>query len=455
MASPAFAAFDKHRDQFVQELFAFLRFPTISAQPERAGDIKACAEWVAAQLNAAGVKARVVPTKGHPAVVGDTGPAERPGPTLLVYGHYDVQPIGDPALWQSSAFEPTVRDGAIYARGSADDKGQVMIHMAAMRSFREAGVRPPVRIKFLLEGEEEIGSPNLPALLESLRGELACDAVLISDTGKFSADIPALTCATRGLVYKEITVEGPGRDLHSGIFGGAVANPANVLAAIIASLHDADGRVTIPGFYDDVRPLTPEDRAAIAEASMSDAELLAVTGSPAPCGEAGYTSSERRGARPTLDVNGIFGGYTGTGAATIIPSKASAKISMRLVPDQDPERISAAFSAAIKAACPVGAKVSIRDDHGCRAYVAPMDSPLMKLAAQALGEAYGRPAVSLREGGTLPILPLFKRVLGADSIMPGFANPDANIHSPNEYLHLRDFDAGVRTIIRFLELAGA
>jgi acetylornithine deacetylase/succinyl-diaminopimelate desuccinylase-like protein len=329
-----------------------------------------------------------------------------------------------------------------------------MIHIAAMRALYEAQIPCPVRVKFLIEGEEEIGSPHLAPLLSQNRDRFACDHVLISDTSKHTADIPSITQATRGLVYKEVIVEGPDRDLHSGIFGGSIANPANALAAIIASLHDDRHRVTIPGFYDDVLPLTPKERQALLDTDITDPELLTATGSVTPCGEAGFTTVERRGTRPTLDVNGMLSGYTGQGAATIIPAKANAKISMRLVPNQDPARISAAFDQAVRTACPPTVRLQIISSQGCRAYVAPLDLPVMQLARQALADTYGRQPAILREGGTLPILPLFKEVLGADSIMLGFADPNCNLHSPNEFFGVRDFEMGTRCILRLLCMSG-
>ena len=341
-----------------------------------------------------------------------------------------------------------MRDGAIFARGSADDKGQVMCHIAAVRALHDAGVPLPVRLKFIIEGEEETGSPNLGKFLREHRELLACDYILISDTSKHAADTPSLTQATRGIIGREITVHGPDHDLHSGVFGGAVANPINVLARIIAALHDDAGRVTVPGFYDDVLALNEEERQAMAAIDLTDAQLMEATGSPAACGEVGFTTAERRSSRPTLDVNGMHGGSV----ATIIPSKVSAKVTMRLVPNQDPARISAAFDAYVRGLCPGTVKLELKGGQGCRAYVAPLDDPAMRIARQALTETYNKPPVLLREGGTLPILPLFKEVLGADSLMLGFADPNCNLHSPNEFFHLRDFQMGVRCLVRFLHL---
>jgi len=447
----ALETFHRLRPALLNDLFEFLRFPTISARPEHKPEMARCAAWVGDRLTAAGLDARVIETSGHPAVIADGGPPASPSaPALLVYGHYDVQPVGQEDLWHSRPFEPVVRDGAIYARGSADDKGQLMIHLAVARVLREAGLPWPVRLKFLVEGEEEIGSPGLPGLLRQQQAALACDYVLISDTSKHDQDTPALTCGTRGLVYKEIVVSGPSRDLHSGQFGGTVANPANVLAAIIAGLHDRDGRVAVKGFYEDVAPIDERQEWLSALPEISDEQLRQATGSPCPFGEAGFTTARRRTVRPTLDVNGLLAGYTGQGAATVIPAQASAKISMRLVPDQDPQKVSEAFDATVRALCPDAVRLQIVTHQGCRPYRLPAGLAVLSLAAQALEATYGRKPVMTLEGGTLPILPLFKEVLGADSLMLGFADPNCNLHSPDEFFHLADFDRGVQCILRFL-----
>jgi len=456
MLESAIAAFDGRRDAFLADLMTFLRFETISTQPEHAGDLCECAAWVRQQLAAAGLAAEILSTAGHPAVFADSGPPDgaQAGPTLLFYGHYDVQPAGDPGLWASPPFEPAVRDGAIYARGSADNKGQLMTHLAAIRSWHAVSETWPVRVKFLIEGEEEIGSEHLPALVEANRDRFACDYVVLSDTSKHDADTPALTCATRGLLYKQLTIDGPAHDLHSGQYGGAVANPANALAAIIASLLDGGNRVTIPGFYDDVELPSDAERRRLADHGPSEADLLAATGSPAPFGEGGWTPQERCTLRPSLDVNGLTSGYAGEGAATIIPTRASANVSMRLVPHQDPDKLSRAFDQAVQQVCPSALRLRIDTFGKCAAYVAPTDSAGMRAAGQALAESFGRPPVFIREGGTLPILPMFKQVLHADSLMLGFAMPNCNVHGPNEFFHLRDFDRGTRCILRLLAIMG-
>lgn len=443
------------REQFLEELLTFLRFPTISTDTSHKADMRACAEWIREHLRSSGLQAKIMPTGGHPVLFADSGPVrDRPdAPTILMYGHYDVQPIGDASLWTSPAFEPEIRNGAIYARGAADDKGQVMTHLAATRCWKTAGIALPIRLKFLIEGEEELGSPHLPDFVRQHAEVLACDCVVLSDTSKHNAETPALTLSTRGLVYKELIVDGPSRDLHSGQFGGAVANPANVLARILASLHDDRQRVTIPGFYDDVLELSDAERAQMAAHGITNADLQARTGSAVPYGEAGYSNAERCSIRPTLDINGVWGGFTGEGSATIIPRRASAKVSMRLVAHQDHEKISASFDQAVRRACPPAVKLTVRDHASCGAYNAPADSPGMLAARQALEGGYGRAPLPVREGGTLPILPLFKEVLGADSVMLGFADPGCNLHSPDEFFHIRDLEIGAECVLRFHALS--
>ncbi len=441
--------FQRHADA----LKSFLSIPSISARPEHAPDMARCAAWLSERLNDVGMKSEVLATGGHPIVFADSGPpvGDAPAPTILLYGHYDVQPPGDESLWHTAPFEPAERDGRFFGRGSADNKGQLLTHLAALTSLHEAGSRPRVRIKCLYEGEEEIGSPNLPAFVRDEAARLACDAVLVTDASRLTDGRPALFYASRGLVYKEIALEGPIHDLHSGHYGGTVANPANLLAQVIASLQDGKGRVTIPGYYKDVRRLTAKQRRWLKQTAPSDDQLIEETGVRALWGESRYSSAQRCTARPTLDVNGLVAGYTGAGASTIIPARATAKVSMRLVPDQDPEAISSAFDAAVQAVCPSAVRVSVRTLSTCAAYQSPTDSPFMRAAADALAATYGhRPALA-REGGTWPILPMFKQFLGADSVVTGFADPHANAHGPNEFFSLDDFERGTRTVLAFLE----
>ena len=450
MIESVLARLDEHRAAHLDQLLELLRLPSVSTDPERAGDVRRTATFLADWLGEAGFEAQVVATDGHPCVLADGGPAQQDGPVLLLYGHYDVQPAGDPSLWTSPAFEPTVRNGKLYARGSADDKGQVFAQLCALRAWREVAGQLPVPVRILIEGEEEIGSGHLQGVLEAQRDRLACDYVVISDTAKFDVDIPALTTGTRGLVYKEIVVRGPKHDLHSGGFGGTIANPGNALAAILASLHDSQRRVTIPGFYDQVRPLSPKERTEVASLPFDDEAYRKGVGVPALVGEAGYSTLERQWARPTLDVNGLHGGFTGAGASTIIPASAMAKVSMRIVPDQEPERISAAFDAAVRAAAPRGVTVDIHTHALAEPYLSPQNTVGMSAAVRALERGFGTTPAFARSGGTLPILALFKRILGADSLLMGFCTPDCNAHGPDEFLAVSDFEAGARTAACFL-----
>ena len=435
---------DGNHKTHVDRLGELLRIPSISTDPQRKADIRRAAEWVHCVLDACGFQAEIIDTPGHPCIIADSGPADG-APTLLIYGHYDVQPTGDEGLWDSPPFEPTIRDGQLYARGAADDKGQVLTHVFAAEAWTKATGKLPVRLKFLIEGEEEISSPHLEPVLRSHSDRLACDWVALSDTPKFDRHTPAITYGTKGMVYKEIILTGPKQNLHSGSYGGIIANPGNAAAAIIASLKDAENRVTIPAFYADVRDVTDADRQRIRELPFDEPALLEGMGAPSYEGEKGYTTLERRWCRPTLDVNGLYGGFMGEGASTVIPAKIGAKISMRLVPDQDPEKVSQAFDKAVHDACPPGVRLQILNHGRCPAYVAPLDSPAMKAAEAAVTAGWGKPPLFIREGGTLPILPLFKEVLGAESIMLGFCAPDCNAHGPNEFFGIDDLHNGTRT----------
>lgn len=451
MIDKVLAHIDANKETNLERLKDFLRIPSISTDPACKADMRRAAEWVHRLLTECGIESEIVDTPGHPCVLADTGPSDAAGPTLLVYGHYDVQPAGDESLWDSPAFEPTVRDGTLYARGAADDKGQVLTHLLAAESWMKTNGKTPVRVKFIIEGEEEVGSPNIEGIVRGQRERLACDYVALSDTPKFDENTPAITYGTKGMIYKEIVVLGPKQNLHSGSFGGTLTNPGNALAAAIASLRDTDNRVTIPGFYDDVRELSAEERMQLTELPFVEAAYMKSMGVPSLEGEKGYSTLERRWARPTLDVNGLFGGFTGEGASTIIPSKMSAKVSMRLVPDQDPDRISRAFDDAVRAAIPNGVRVEIKTHASCAAYISSLDSPGMKAAVEAITAAFGKPPVFIREGGTLPILPLFKEVLGADSLMLGFCLPDCNAHGPNEFFRIADFNDGTKAAAHFMD----
>jgi len=447
----AISYINDHADANLERLSDLLRIASISTDPTRKGDIRAGADWVNKLFVEAGIPSEIVETAGHPCVVADTGPVDGGGPTVLVYGHYDVQPTGDESLWDSPAFEPTVREGKLFARGSADDKGQALAHLLAAEAWMKTAGSTPIRVKFLIEGEEEIGSPNLGPIVETNRERLACDYVALSDTPKFSKETPAITYGTKGLVYKEIIVTGPKQNLHSGSFGGTITNPGNALALIINSMRDGNNRVTIPGFYDKVRDITDIEKKRMQALPFDEAAYLASMGAPALTGESGFATIERRWCRPTLDVNGLLGGFVGEGASTVIPAKVMAKVSMRIVPDQSPDEISAAFDKAVHAAAPKGVKVEVLTHNTCPAYVSALDSPGMKAAERALEAGFGAKPAFIREGGSLPILALFKKVLGADSLMLGFCMPDCNAHGPNEYLGVDDFLSGTRSAAFLLD----
>lgn len=454
MIEKTIAHIDAQRQTFVDRLLDLLRIASISTDPSCKEDTRRGAEWVHGLFKESGIKSEIVKTPGHPCVIADSGPTKNGGPTVLVYGHYDVQPVGEETLWDSPAFEPTIRDGAVFARGAADDKGQMLTHMLAAATWMEVAGELPAHVKFLIEGEEEIGSPNLESVVRDHRKRLGCDYVAISDTPKFDANTPAITYGTKGMIYKEIVLTGPKQALHSGSYGGTLTNPGNALAQIITSMRDANNRVTIPGFYNDVLELTDAERERMRELPFDESEYLKQMGAPALDGEAGYTTLERRWARPTLDVNGMFGGFTGEGASTIIPAKVSAKVSMRIVPDQNPEKISAAFDQTVKAAAPPGVRVEILTHAACGPYVSNLDSPGMAAAVEAVTAGFGKPPVFTREGGSLPILPLFKDVLGADSLLIGLCVPECNAHGPNEFFALDDFHNGIRTAAHFIHRLG-
>lgn len=449
----ALAYLEQNKSRFMDELFDFLRIESISAQKEHEADNRTCAEWVKKRFEAAGLKADIEPTAGWPAVIAMG--EQKPGrPTLLFYGHYDVQPEGDLNLWHTGPFKPVVKDGMIVCRGSADDKGQVLLYVRAAAAWLATEKKLPINLKLLIEGEEEIGSPNLPKFVQDHKALLKCDGILISDTGMHEDGLPTITYGTRGLAYKEVILHGPKFNLHSGTHGGPVTNPANALAQLIASFHDAAGRVNIPGFYDDVVDLTPQERKAAAALPMDERKYAEELGVPGFSGEKGYTVTELRAMRPTLDVNGIYGGYMDKGANTIIPATAGAKVSMRLVPNQRGDDIGAKFEKAVRERVPKTVRCEILDHSCADAYVTPLHWSAMKAAARALREAFDREPVFIREGGSLPILPMFERHLGAKCLMLGFASPSCNAHGPNEKAYLPDLDRGAEAVARlFAHLA--
>lgn len=440
-----------NRETHLEWAKTLCRFPSISTLSEKRGDVRAAAEWLQNLCQEIGLQnVTMVETPGHPSILADLI-VDPNAPTYLIYGHYDVQPTGDLKLWDADPFEPVVKDDWLICRGSSDDKGQLLIHLRAIDAWLKAGKQPPVNVKFLIEGEEEIGSPNLAGVIEQNIDRLACDHILVSDTGMYADGWPTITYGTRGLLYKEVILTSLKHDLHSGTFGGTVPNPAHELSELIASLHDEEGWITIPGFYANVEQISDEARQLISDLPFDRAEYLSDTGALDLAGETGFTTNERRWIRPTLEVNGITSGFQGEGANTIIPARASAKISMRLVPNQDAERLSRLFDNAIQERCPAGTKLEILDHGRADAYVAPLDSKPMQAAKNALKTTFGRETAFIREGGSLPILPMFKRLLGADTLMLGFASPTCNAHGPNEKLRLPDADAGAEAIARLLQ----
>lgn len=448
----ALAYAHEHQDRFLEELKALLRIPSISTLPDHTDDIRRAAEWLADHMRAIGLEhVRVDPTAGHPVVVADW--LHAPGkPTVLIYGHYDVQPVDPLDLWISDPFDPQVRDGNLYARGASDDKGPFFAHLKALEAYLRAAGTLPVNVKVLCEGEEEIGSAHLDAYVYAHTAELAADVVLISDTTILGPNQPSIVYGLRGLCYMEVEVTGPDHDLHSGQYGGAVHNPLQALCEMIAALHDAQGRVTIPGFYDKVRPLSNEERAEIARLPFDEARLKRETGVPQGWGEAGYTIAERIGARPTLEVNGVIGGWTGPGSKTVIPARALAKISMRLVADQDPDEIDRLFREHIQRIAPDTVRVDVRSlAHGSPALV-DRHHAAMEAAAQAYEAGFGARPVFTREGGSIPVVATFQKALGALTILMGLGLPDDRFHSPNEKFALAQFYRGIATIMHFHSL---
>lgn len=442
-----------HRNRFLDELITFLRIPSISTLPEHAEHVAQAAHWLADHLRGLGLpEVEVVPTDGHPVVYAQWLGAGAEAPTVLIYGHYDVQPVDPLDEWHTPPFEPTLRDDNLYARGASDDKGQLFIHLKAIEAYLREEGRLPVNVKLLLEGEEECGSPNLAPVIEEHAERLQADVALISDTHILGPDQPSIVYSLRGLSYIEITVQGPAHDLHSGMYGGAVDNPLHVLARLIASLHDDAGRVTVPGFYDDVLPLTEEERAELARIPYGEEELLADTGVPRAWGEPEYTVVERIGARPTLDVNGLWGGFTGEGAKTVIPARAHAKISMRLVPNQDPDRVAQAALAYLQRAAPPTVTVTGRIFHGTPPALVPQDHPAMRAAAAAYERVWGRRPIFTREGGSIPVVALFAERLRLPTVLMGFGLRDDNLHAPNEKFYLPNFYRGIETAVHFFHL---
>jgi acetylornithine deacetylase/succinyl-diaminopimelate desuccinylase-like protein len=432
-----------HQQQYLEELFQLLRIPSVSTDPDHAKDVAACSETLAEHLRIIGMKkVEIMPTEGHPVVYAEW--LEAPGaPMILIYGHYDVQPPDPLELWDSPPFEPEIRDGRIYARGASDDKGQIFAHVKAVEAYlKEHGILP-VNLKFIIEGEEEIGSRHLHAFVKQHAELLKADAILISDGNMFVPEVPTICYGTRGLVAAQIDLQGPSRDLHSGTYGGIVANPIQVLADILSTLKDEDGRITVPGFYDDVVEVQEAEKQQFKTLPFDEENEKQEIGISELFGEKGFSTLERRWARPTLDVNGISGGFTGKGSKTIIPAKAMAKITMRLVPNQDPVKILQAFKEYVRSLTPPTVTLKITGDLGVGAYLTPLDHPVLSFVSEALRNVFDRDPVFVRAGGTIGVVETFSDVLRAPIVFVGFSQPNDNAHAPNEYMNEEAFYTGI------------
>lgn len=440
---------EHNRTNFLEDIKTFLTIPSVSTKPENKPDMERCASWLVQYLRQLGMNnVQIFPTEGHPIVYADW--LNVPGkPTVLFYGHYDVQPAEPLELWTSPPFEGTVRDGNLFARGATDDKGQIFIHLSGIKAFMKNVGALPINIKMILEGEEEVGSTHLEPFIKNQKELLRADLVLISDTSMFARGVPSICYGLRGLQYMQIDLVGPNKDLHSGSYGGSVQNPIQALAEIITKLHDKNGKVTIPGFYDDVRKLTKEERTSFKKLPWSNKKYAKELGVRSLYGEEGFTTLERLWARPTLECNGIWGGFIGDGAKTVLPSKASAKISMRLVPDQKPSKIAKLFEKYIKKISPKTVQVTVQNLHGGEPAITPIDSPGMQAAVVALEKGFGKKPLYQREGGSIPIVVKFKKLLGIDTILLGFGLPDENAHAPNEFISLDNFFNGIKTVVHF------
>jgi len=439
-------------ERYITELKHFLGYPSISTNPENKKDVLECAEYLRSHMESIGMQnAKVYPTKGHPVVYSEWLNAGADKPTVLIYGHYDVQPVDPLELWTSPPFEAEIRGENIFARGSADDKGQVFIHLKAIEAHLSQNGSLPVNIKLLIEGEEEIGSAHLGDFIKDNVELLKCDVIVVSDTSMFSKELPALGYALRGLCYMQIDVTGPNRDLHSGQYGGAVGNPINALAEMISKMKDADGKILIDGFYDDVAPLGKEEKENFEKLPFDDKEYAEGLEVDELAGEKGYSTLERLWSRPTLDCNGIWGGFTGEGAKTVLPSKASAKISMRLVPNQDPDKIAELFVKFVKKIAPKSIKVDVYGQHHGKPWISPIESKWNQAAIRALKEGFGKEPVFMREGGSIPIVFTLEEYLKAPTVLLGFGLPDENAHSPDEHLNMNNFYNGILTSADFYE----
>lgn len=441
---------NSNNERFIEELKEFLRIPSISNNPDHKPDMQVCSKWLANHIESIGFeKVEVYNTPGHPIVYAEYMKAGKDKPTVLLYGHYDVQPVDPLELWTNPPFEPTIKDGKIYARGTTDDKGQLFIHLKSLETYLKNNNSIPVNIKILYEGEEEVGSPNLPNFLEDNKELLKCNLVVISDTSMYTKGLPSICYGLRGLAYMQLDLVGPNKDLHSGSYGGGVDNPINALANLITKLKDEKGRILVDGFYDDVIPLSQKERDEFKRLPFNEESFKKDLEIDEVYGEEGYTTTERLSARPTLDCNGIWGGFQGEGAKTVLPSKAGAKISMRLVPNQQPKKIAQLFEAYINKIAPKSVKVKVTDLHGGKPSVTPIDTPAINAAVESLKKGFGVEPVFMKEGGSIPIVNSFKEILGADTVLLGFGLPDENAHSPNEHLDLDNFHKGILSITHY------
>jgi acetylornithine deacetylase/succinyl-diaminopimelate desuccinylase-like protein len=447
--------FTEHNTRIHGELFELLRIPSVSARSEHNADTARAAEWVARNMRDAGLQATVHQTAGHPVVVGEWRGAGNDAPTVLAYGHYDVQPAEPLELWESPPFEPTIRDGRIYARGSVDDKGQLFLHMKALEALLRTRGKLPVNVVVLAEGEEEVGSEHLSGFVEASAQLLRADAVVISDSAMFAPGLPSILSSLRGLAYFQIDVQGPSTDLHSGSYGGAVVNPAMALARILATMHDGSGHVAIEGFYDEVHDWGEEARREIRALPFDDEHFRTETGAPALGGEAGFSTLERLWMRPTCEINGLLSGYTGEGAKTVLPAKAMAKVSCRLVPNQDPQEIERLMRSHVERFAPKGVAVTVTPLHGGRPWRANLDGPLFDAARRALAAAFGREPVITGEGGSIPVVGDFQRILRAPVLLIGFGLPGENAHAPNEWMSDENFTRGLRAVAMLYQEIGA
>ncbi len=444
----------QNQTRFESDLFDLLRIPSVSANSAHRADVRRAAQWVAEQFRGLKLEVELVETAGHPVVFAQSAPVAGP-PTILVYGHYDVQPPEPLAEWLSPPFEPTVRDGNVHARGATDDKGQMLTHVKATQAWIESQGALPLQLKFLIEGEEEIGSEHLAEFIGKNRQRLACDCVVVSDTSQFARGQPAITYGLRGIAYYELRLSGPKQDLHSGTFGGAVANPANALCAMLAALINEHGKVQIPGFYDDVEPLTPRERTEFRNLPFDEPNFMRQIGVDALGGEEGFSTLERRWARPTFDLNGLWSGYQGEGAKTVLPARAAAKFSFRLVPHQDPRNITAALKQRLAELCPPGIHMELIGFHGAPGVVVPLDSPYVAAAERAIEHGFGKRPVFMREGGSIPVVSTFHDLLGVDTLLLGWGLDDDNAHSPNEKFCLADFHRGIKASARLWQELGS